>query len=146
MVRPPPWSAQNSWAPQHWINNDKWPGNSWDESSHTWSRGPSEDTAICDHIVSIRPYGWEKRAFECFSRDGFVVVKDVLELTRCEQLLQTCEDLASQIVDDKKRTGNRGPGRYSFGNASSTGSTLPIPMFADYLFCLLYTSPRPRAS
>ena len=36
-------------------------------------------------------------------------------------------------MDKKKRSGNRGPGRYSFGNASSTGSTLHIPLSADYL-------------
>ena len=127
----------------------KWQDNDWGtdwrrkqkeetkKESQAWSRSrlyPGEDMAISDHIVPGPGFAhdWEQKAYDTFSRDGFVILTDVLTSEQCSELLRTCESVASQIVDEKMK-GNRGQGRYSFGVASSTGSTLHIEEFAKHV-------------
>lgn len=62
-------------------------------------------------------------ALAIFRKSGFVVVEDVLNDVQCREVLEVCNTVAKEMVGPD-RAGNRGPGRYSFGTASSTGSIL----------------------
>ncbi|MEM7342307.1 MAG: phytanoyl-CoA dioxygenase family protein [Actinomycetota bacterium] len=63
-----------------------------------------------------------------FRRDGFVVVRDVLDDAQVDLLRAGCGDVIRQILAvDPDRRGNRGSHRYSFGAASSTGGFLHRP-------------------
>jgi ectoine hydroxylase-related dioxygenase (phytanoyl-CoA dioxygenase family) len=63
-----------------------------------------------------------ERATRIFHRDGFVVVKDVLNSDQLELIQQGCDRVIHEIMAlDKNRSGNRGSHRYSFGSSSRTG-------------------------
>ena len=64
-------------------------------------------------------------AVRIFYRDGFVVIRDVLDRDQVGFLRAGCEREADAIVAlDPERKGNRGPYRYSYGGASMTESVL----------------------
>ena len=64
-------------------------------------------------------------AVKVFNRDGFVVVRDVLDPDQVKFLRQGCEREAELVIAaDLKRKGNRGVNRYSWGGASITNSVL----------------------
>ena len=72
-----------------------------------------------------------ERAVTIFSRDGFVVVRDVLMPDQLEFLQAGCErEIRNILAIDKNRRGNRGSHRYSFGSASRTGELLHHPEWA----------------
>ena len=72
-----------------------------------------------------------ERAAELFYRDGFVVVRDALSPAQLASLRAACERVACEILAlDKRRIGNRGSHRYSFGGASLTGQQLHNPEWA----------------
>lgn len=75
---------------------------------------------------------WADAAFKLFARDGFVVIEDLLSPLEQAEVLCACEREAAKIVGPERR-GNRGPGRYSFGAASSTGGMLHVPEFSRHL-------------
>lgn len=63
-----------------------------------------------------------ERATQIFYRDGFVVVRDVLDAIQLETIRQGCDRVIHEIMTlDKDRVGNRGSHRYSFGSASRSG-------------------------
>ncbi len=69
-----------------------------------------------------------ERVVRVFQRDGFVVVPDVLGPEHLETVRGGVLEVVDEIVQlDDERAGNRGPNRYSFGAASSTGSMLHRP-------------------
>jgi ectoine hydroxylase-related dioxygenase (phytanoyl-CoA dioxygenase family) len=69
-----------------------------------------------------------ERAVRIFYRDGFVVVRDVLDRDQLEYLRAGCDRVISEIMaHDPDRLGNRGSHRYSFGSASVTGELLHEP-------------------
>jgi ectoine hydroxylase-related dioxygenase (phytanoyl-CoA dioxygenase family) len=72
-----------------------------------------------------------ERAAQLFHRDGFVVVRDVLDIAQLEFLRSGCDRVIHDIMRlDKNRQGNRGSHRYSFGSASLTGQLLHYPEWA----------------
>lgn len=69
-----------------------------------------------------------ERAVRLFRRDGFVVIRDVLDADRIQVLRRGVAEVASEIVAcDEGRSGNRGSHRYSFGGSSVTRSMLHRP-------------------
>jgi len=82
--------------------------------------------------VSSEAPDWEVRAFELFSEHGFVIVEDLLKLHQYTAVHRDCESAAKAMVGNDRR-GNRGPGRYSFGVASSSGSMLHVGTWARHL-------------
>lgn len=95
--------------------------------------GPRSTLDVTKYSVSCNEFDWACRAYEIFEDSGFVIVEDVLDLVQCQEVVMECESLAEQIVCPSRRSGNRGPGRYSMGIASSTGSVLHLPSFARVL-------------
>lgn len=87
---------------------------------------------VSEFTTSCEGPGWEDNAFELFATHGFVVVEGVLKLHQYAAVLRDCERVAGKMVGPERR-GNRGPGRYSFGIASSTGSMLHEPSFTRHL-------------
>ena len=87
---------------------------------------------ILHHIVPCDDPEWIEKAYDGFKRNGFVIIPNLLSSRQCLELRQACKRVASEIVAPK-RQGNRGPGRYSFGVASSTGSLLHIKPWAEHL-------------
>ncbi len=70
-------------------------------------------------------------AVRLFRRDGFVVVRDVLDPQQLDFLLQGAQREIAQILqNDANRQGNRGSHRYSFGAASLTGQLLHLREWA----------------
>ena len=64
-------------------------------------------------------------AVRIFHRDGFVVVRDVLNADQVRFLRKGCEREAAEVVAlDPSRDGNRHRNRYSWGGASLTNSVL----------------------
>ena len=64
-----------------------------------------------------------ERAVRLFRRDGFVVVRDALDVAQIEFLRAGVAEAVDAIVAlDPSRGGNRGPRRYSFGGSSTTRS------------------------
>ena len=62
--------------------------------------------------------GFAQRAAELLDRDGYVVVKDILDGQRLETIRRGCEIAIREMVGrDPGRSGNRGSHRYSFGSA-----------------------------
>jgi len=98
----------------------------------------SEDDVILlrDYLMSnngirgleiLRPNDVE-RAAERFSKDGFVVIGDVLSEGQIELLASGCDAVIEEILAlDEDRRGNRGSYRYSFGGSSLTRSQLHRP-------------------
>ena len=69
--------------------------------------------------------GEVERAVRLFHRDGFVVVRDVLDADQLQLLRAGVDEAVREIVAlDPDRTGNRGSHRYSFGGSSLTRSML----------------------
>lgn len=69
-----------------------------------------------------------ERAVAIFRRDGFVVVRDVLDVDQIEFLRTGVVEVVDAIVSlDADRVGNRGAHRYSFGGSSATRSMLHRP-------------------
>ncbi len=69
-----------------------------------------------------------ERAVRIFRRDGFVVVRDVLDAEQIEMLRRGVDEVVDEIIAlDPDRSGNRGAHRYSFGGSSSTRSMLHRP-------------------
>ena len=102
------------------------------EKSFTDKVPPPSTLHVADFMVSCKMPRWEDEAMRIFQESGFVVVLEVLNTSQCKEVLQTCQQLAEEIVAlDPK--GNRAPGRYSFGVASSTGSILHLPSISTHL-------------
>ena len=69
-----------------------------------------------------------ERAVRQFRRDGFAVVRDVLDAAQIETLRAGCAEAIAEITAlDPGSEGNRGAGRYSFGGSSLTRSQLHRP-------------------
>ena len=59
-----------------------------------------------------------RSAKSLLSRDGFCVIRDVLDAERLAKLRRGCEIVIREMVGrDRNRLGNRGSHRYSFGQA-----------------------------
>ena len=72
-----------------------------------------------------------ERARDIFYRDGFVVVRDVLDPRQLEFIRKGCDEVIHEIVSrDGHRYGNRGSHRYSFGGSSLTGHLVHRPEWA----------------
>lgn len=93
---------------------------------------PSAPIDVPTCSVSCDSEDWEARAYALFEDQGFVIVDDLLKLHQVAAVLRDCERIGKEIVGVERR-GNRGPGRYSFGTASSTGSMLHVASFARHL-------------
>jgi hypothetical protein len=62
--------------------------------------------------------GFAQRAADLLERDGYVVVRDVLDAERLATIRRGCEIAIREMVGrDDGRVGNRGSHRYSFGGA-----------------------------
>lgn len=73
-----------------------------------------------------------QRAAELFYRDGFVVIRDVLDAKQLAKLREGCEEVMTEIVKlDKHRRGNRGSHRYSFSPAYQHDSMLHHPAWVQ---------------
>ncbi len=71
------------------------------------------------------------RATRIFYRDGFVVVKNVLNPDQLKLIQQGCDRVIHEIMAlDRNRVGNRGSHRYSFGSSSRTGHQVHNPEWA----------------
>eukprot|EP01043_Picozoa_sp_COSAG02_P000187 COSAG02_NODE_3_length_74588_cov_108.368430_26_plen_364_part_00 len=69
-------------------------------------------------IVDPAVPGFGARAAQLLRRDGFVVIKDVLDEVRLRTVREGVERVVRQIVArDPDRLGNRGSHRYTFANA-----------------------------
>jgi len=77
--------------------------------------------------------GWETHAMQVFEKNGVVLLEDALEATTCGRFLQACERIAAGFVKPAAKGNKQGGRRYSFGIASSTGSLLHEPVFAESL-------------
>ena len=75
---------------------------------------------------------WESVSLDLFEENGFVVLPGALSEQEYLAVLEDCKAAAKQFVGPKK-AGNRGPGRYSFGVASSTMGMLHAPSFSEHL-------------
>ena len=72
-----------------------------------------------------------EKAKRLFYKDGFVLVTDALKKGQLEFIKSGCERVINEmLLLDKKRVGNRGSHRYSFGGASKTGHLLHNPEWA----------------
>lgn len=96
------------------------------------SQPPPTSLKVEEHSVACTDLFWEDNAFELFKKNGFVIVKGVLKLHQYTAVHRDCERESQKLIG-KGRLGNRGKGRYSFGNASSTGSMLHVPSYAKHL-------------
>ena len=66
-----------------------------------------------------------------FYRDGFVVVREVLDSNQLDYLRSGVDrEIHNILALDKHRVGNRGSHRYSFGGASLTGHQMHNPEWA----------------
>ena len=69
-----------------------------------------------------------------FYRDGFVVVRDVLNSDQLAMLREGVDrEIENMMALDHARTGNRGSHRYSFGGASLTGHQVHHPEWAQLI-------------
>jgi hypothetical protein len=67
-------------------------------------------------VVDPAQPGYAKRAAFLLGRDGFCVIRDVLDAPRLAKLRRGCEVVIREVVGhDPGRVGNRGSHRYSFG-------------------------------
>jgi hypothetical protein len=92
----------------------------------------SSSLDVAQHSISLRAKQWITDAQARFFEHGFVIIDNVLTPGQQLDVLTTCQCAAEEIVGTGK-AGNRGPGRYSFGVASSTGSMLHEESFAIQL-------------
>ena len=127
------WSdTRTTWNDNAWKDGYASPASVTTAESERWSP-ESSSLDIGSHSVDVDDLYWADNAFKLFSYDGFVIVNGALTLLESDEMHRACKDAAADIVGSD-RAGNRGPGRYSFGVASSTGSMLHVPAFAC---CLL---------
>lgn len=100
---------------------------------HDSSPDDPEVVELRDHLdanggitgIELVDPGDVERAVRIFRRDGFVVIRDALDVEQLASLKSAAEQLAGDIVDlDPERSGNRGSHRYSYGAASSTKSQM----------------------
>ena len=71
-------------------------------------------------VVSPDEPGFAERAAAIFRRDGFVLVKDVLNEERLERIRAGADVVVRGIVgNDPTMTSNRGSHRYSFGGTAA---------------------------
>ena len=97
-----------------------------------WRNRPYDDPDVCHlrnrlereagipglEVVDPKTPGFAQHAADLLERDGFVVVKDVLDDERLAKIRQGCEIAIREMVGrDPERSGNRGSHRYSFGSA-----------------------------
>jgi hypothetical protein len=69
-------------------------------------------------VVDPKVPGFAQRAAFLLNRDGYCVVKDVLDTERLAKIRRGCEIAIREMVGrDPDRSGNRGSHRYSFGGA-----------------------------
>lgn len=96
-------------------------------------RGASDDAAVAALRASLAAENGMRdletvdptqveRAAELFRREGFVVVRDVLDAAQLELLRAGCAREMKRIVDAFGAGGNRGSHRFSFGGAHRSGS------------------------
>lgn len=93
-----------------------------------WRNRPYDDPEVCAlrerlereagipdlEVVDPATPGFAQRAADLLERDGFVVVKDVLDESRLEKIRQGCEIAIREMVGrDPNRSGNRGSHRYT---------------------------------
>jgi hypothetical protein len=78
--------------------------------------------------LEVLPPDAVDRAVTLFRRDGFVVIRDVLDDVQVETLQRGVLEVVDEIVAlDTDGEGNRGTHRYSFGGSSRTRSMLHRP-------------------
>jgi hypothetical protein len=97
-----------------------------------WRNRPYDDPEVCAlrdrlqqdagipdlEVVDPATPGFAQRAADLLERDGFVVVKDVLDDERLATIRRGAEIAIREMVGrDPDRSGNRGSHRYSFGSA-----------------------------
>jgi hypothetical protein len=71
-------------------------------------------------VVDPKAPGFAQRAAFLLNRDGYCIVKDVLDHERLAHIRRGAEIAIREMVGrDPERAGNRGSHRYSFGNAPS---------------------------
>lgn len=87
---------------------------------------------IASHSIRWSTRSWATDAQALFAEHGFVVIDDVLTADQQRAVLSDCEAVAKEMIGPQC-AGNRGPGRYSFGVASSTGGMLHLESFAQHL-------------
>ena len=69
-------------------------------------------------IVDPAQPGFAQRAAELFHRDGYVLVRDVLDDERLERVREGCAITVRAMMEhDPQRVGSRGSHRYTFGGA-----------------------------
>ena len=90
---------------------------------------------VISYSITWGSTGWVDDALKIFPDHGFVVVHNTLEADQCQDVLQDCQQAAEKIVRPQGtgERGNRGPGRYSFGVASTTGGMLHLENFSKHL-------------
>ena len=89
----------------------------WGEREKSFADVPASTLHVDDFMVSCKIPRWKDEADEAmriFQESGFVVVLEVLNISQCKEVLQTCKQLAEEILAPDPK-GNRAPGRYSFG-------------------------------
>ena len=71
---------------------------------------------VDDFMVSCKMRGWEDEAMRICQESGFVVVLEVLNTAQCKDVLQTCEQLAEEMVAPDPK-----------GNRAQVGTALVSP-------------------
>eukprot|EP01006_Ploeotia_vitrea_P000685 TRINITY_DN103476_c0_g1_i1.p1 TRINITY_DN103476_c0_g1~~TRINITY_DN103476_c0_g1_i1.p1 ORF type:complete len:320 (+),score=47.58 TRINITY_DN103476_c0_g1_i1:68-1027(+) len=89
---------------------------------------------IQEMIIDVNNTEYANQAAEMFRQNGMVILQNVLPQEQIAKTLAACEREAEKIVaNDKKKQGNRGNGRYSFGGASMTRQMLHHPEWVELL-------------
>lgn len=103
---------------------------------HGIDRASPELEAMREHLIAnsgltgleVLDSGEIERAVRIFRRDGFVVIRDVMNSEQLAGLRAGVTAVVKEIVElDADRGGNRGSHRYSFGGSSRTRSMLHLP-------------------
>ena len=101
----------------------------------------SDEDVFKSCIVPVTVKSWRKKAVQVFRRCGFVVLRNVLCEEDCRSLLQACrraeKEMAARRAEksEHEKPGSRGPGRWSFGCASKTGSMFHDIAWVKLLNC-----------
>eukprot|EP00933_Yihiella_yeosuensis_P063642 TRINITY_DN6685_c1_g1_i1.p1 TRINITY_DN6685_c1_g1~~TRINITY_DN6685_c1_g1_i1.p1 ORF type:complete len:309 (+),score=30.07 TRINITY_DN6685_c1_g1_i1:452-1378(+) len=95
-----------------------------------------------DFCVSLLVEDWQQVALQLFRKHGFVIIKGALDADRRSQLESACRSAEAEILEVANRSssgrsaiGSRGKGRFSFANASKTGSMFHEKAWAELLEC-----------
>ncbi|MEM8903021.1 MAG: phytanoyl-CoA dioxygenase family protein [Actinomycetota bacterium] len=100
------------------------------------ARTDPEVQALRDHLeahnglvgLELLDHTEVDRAIRLLERDGFVVIRDVLDVDQTATLKAETDRIVRDIIAlDDGRAGNRGSHRYSFGGSSRTRSMLHEP-------------------